>query len=97
MGGKPAGRATSGSDGMKSSWREYAKPIIAKVIAENQGKDLREVRKALSQAYPFGQREYHPYKIWLDEIAVQLGTKKKKNIFGRKKTEPPDPNQMSLL
>jgi hypothetical protein len=83
---------------MKSSWRSYAAPIIAKVIEENKGKDLKEVRKALFHAYPFGEREYHPYKIWLDECARQLGTKPKHNYFGRKKKiEPPDPNQMDLL
>lgn len=75
---------------MKSSWREYAKPIIAKVIAEHQGEDVKAIRKALHDAYPFGIRQYHPYKIWLDECAVQLGTNKKK-------IEPPDPNQMNLL
>ena len=69
------------SSSTKSSWREYAKPIIAKTIAENKGKPEKEVRAALSKVYPFGERERHPYKIWLDEIAVQLGTKK---IRGRK-------------
>lgn len=76
---------------MKSHWRAAAAPIIAKVIADNKGKDLKEVRKALFHAYPFGERQYHPYKIWLDECARQLGTKKKS------KAGPPDPNQMSLL
>ena len=32
-------------------------------------------RKELKDAYPFGPRQYHPYKIWLDEIGRQLGTK----------------------
>lgn len=84
---------------MSSYWRERAAPIIAKVIAENKGKDLKEIRKALFYAYPFGERQYHPYKIWLDECAKQLGTKKKTHWhLGRKKIiKPPDPNQMNLL
>jgi hypothetical protein len=84
---------------MKSSWRSYAAPIIAKVIAENKGKDLKVIRKALHNAYPFGEREYHPYKIWLDECAKQLGTKKRTHwhLGRKKKVEPPDPNQMNLL
>jgi hypothetical protein len=84
---------------MKSYWRERAAPIIAKVIEENKDKDLKEVRKALFQAYPFGERQYHPYKVWLDECAKQLGTKKKTHwhLGRKKKIEPPDPNQMNLL
>lgn len=82
---------------MTSSWREYAKPIIAKVLAENKGKSEKEIRKALHDAYPFGEREYHPYKIWLDECAVQLGTKKKKVIVRNKKIVPPDPNQATMF
>jgi len=25
------------------------------------------IKKVLQDAYPFGVRQYHPYKIWLDE------------------------------
>jgi hypothetical protein len=84
---------------MKSYWRERAAPIIAKVIEETKGKDPKEVRKALFHAYPFGERQYHPYKIWLDECARQLGTKKKTHwhLGRKKKIVPPDPNQMNLL
>ena len=63
---------------MKSSWREYCKPIIARVLEENKGADEKIIRQALKNAYPFGPREYHPYKIWLDEIQVQRGLKKHK-------------------
>lgn len=80
----------------KSSWREYAKPIISKVIEENKGKDLKEIRKALSKAYPFGERHYHPYRIWLDECAMQLGTKKPHPRHKAQSVEV-DPNQMALL
>lgn len=56
-----------------SRWREIAKPIIAEVLAKHPpGK---ERKKALREAYPFGERKYHPYKIWLDEIAKQEGRK----------------------
>jgi hypothetical protein len=83
---------------MKSYWREKCRTIIARVIAENKGADEQQIRKALSDAYPFGERKYHPYKVWLDEIAVQMGTKKQKNIFGRKKkAKPRDPKQMELF
>ncbi len=58
----------------ESHWRSHSSPIIARVIAEH-GKDSKALAAALREAYPFGQRKYHPYKIWLDEIARQLGKK----------------------
>ena len=81
---------------MKSYWREKARKVINKVMIETKGQDEKTVRKALSDAYPFGPRQYHPYKIWLDEIAVQMGTKKQKNIFGKKKAKPINPNQLTM-
>lgn len=58
---------------MTSRWREFAAPIIAAIIRRYPpGK---ERRAALRDAYPFGERKYHPYKIWLDEIARQEGRK----------------------
>lgn len=57
----------------KSYWRDQAAPIIERVLKEMAGKPEKEIRKALHDAYPFGPREYHPYKIWLDEIKKQRG------------------------
>jgi hypothetical protein len=53
--------------------REVASRIIAKVLSEVAGQPDPVVRKALRDAYPFGQRKYWPYKVWLDEIARQRG------------------------
>lgn len=53
------------------SWRDRARPIIAQVLRETAGNSETEIKKALFEAYPFGPREYHPYKIWLDEIKRQ--------------------------
>jgi hypothetical protein len=51
--------------------REYAAPIIAAVIkAEGVGSPT--LRRALREAYPFGERRYWPYKVWLNEIKRQL-------------------------
>lgn len=74
------------------SWRDSAAPIIAKVLKENRDKPEKEIKQALRDAYPFGQRKYHPYKIWLDEIKVQRGKRK----FGAKK-EAFIPNQTGLF
>lgn len=51
-----------------SYWRDRATPIIAEVIARVGRDDERALRKALHDAYPFGERSMHPYKIWRDEI-----------------------------
>jgi hypothetical protein len=60
---------------LESSWRRQAAPIIEKVLRETEGQDEKVIRGALRAAYPFGERQYHPYKIWLDEIKRQRGAK----------------------
>lgn len=65
------------------TWRDYATPIIANVIQETVGtqrppytpEQVKKIRKNLLEAYPFGERQYHPYKIWLSEIRRQLKIK----------------------
>lgn len=57
------------------TWREHASPIISKIIADNKGKTPKEIKKALFDAYPYGERARYPYKIWCDEIKVQMKTK----------------------
>jgi hypothetical protein len=63
------------------------------VLAETAGKPEAEIRKALFDAYPYGERRYHPYKIWLSEIQIQRGKRK----YATRLPLPPDPNQMELL
>ena len=55
------------------SWRTSARIIIRGVISEVGRADDRFLRRKISEAYPFGERKYHPYKIWLDEVKKQLG------------------------
>lgn len=78
---------------MKSIWREHAKPIIARVLRETAGQDEKVIRKALTEAYPFGERAMHPYKIWLSEIKDQRKGKKRR----KKPGEVNDPAQSSLF
>jgi hypothetical protein len=70
---------------MSTTWRDIARPIIQKVLADNEGKDEKIIKSALRDAYPFGERRYHPYKVWLDEIKVQT----KKRRFGLKNNVTP--------
>jgi hypothetical protein len=85
---------------MVSHWRRAAAPIIAKVLAETKGRTDGEVRAALRAAYPFGQRRFHPYRIWLDEIRIQTGRRKIGSRVRRLQGRPPqspDPRQGQLL
>jgi len=77
-----------------STWRERARPIIARVLKETKGQDEKAIRKALRAAYPFGPKKHQPYKMWLDEIRVQRGLKPPRKPPTIK---PPDPRQMGLF
>ncbi len=58
------------------TWRECARQVICEVIERVGRNDEKALRAALREAYPFGVRKYFPYKVWLDEIKVQLNRKK---------------------
>lgn len=62
------------------SWREYYAPQIAEIIKENEGKEVKVIKKILSTSNP-GQYG-HMKKIWSDESLKQLGLKpiKKRGI-----------------
>jgi hypothetical protein len=53
------------------TWRERARPVVAKVLADAPGKTPAELRKALTAAYPFGWRGGWAYKAWLAEVRAQ--------------------------
>ncbi|RUM46169.1 MAG: hypothetical protein DSY80_02520 [Desulfocapsa sp.] len=57
---------------MSGYWRDIARPIIAEVIANNKGGPMNVTKKALFDAYPFNERKYYSYKVWLNEIKKQL-------------------------
>jgi hypothetical protein len=77
---------------MPRSWRDIIRPIISKILQETEGQSEAVRKKALFDAYPFGERKYLPYKVWLDEIKIQ--TCKKKFRF---KKERPNPDQSELF
>jgi hypothetical protein len=54
-----------------TSWRDHAAPIIAKVIEDVGYDDIGRLKRAMFDAYPFGERKYQPYKIWCDEVRRQ--------------------------
>lgn len=60
---------------MGSKWRQRAVEIIKRTALENDWATPEEMKKALSAAYPFGPRNYHPYKIWLECVKEFLAFK----------------------
>ena len=54
------------------SWGDRARRVIVQVLSDNPDLSGPELKKKLSQAYPFGEREYHPYKVWLREVGRAL-------------------------
>ena len=55
------------------SWADSAAPVIGEVIRRVGRSDMRALRKALADAYPWGERANTPYKAWLAEVRRQLG------------------------
>lgn len=52
------------------TWRDIARRVIqeALVEAEEQSMDAATTKAYVNAHYPFGERAYHPYKIWLSEM-----------------------------
>ena len=71
---------------MTATWRTRSAPIIARVIAEVGTDDMKALRKALREAYPFRERKYWPYKVWCDEVKRQIQKR-----LSREVTPPPSP------
>lgn len=52
---------------MMNTWRQLARRVIEPLELEYRHKPLEEFARALREAYPFGERRYHPYKVWCEE------------------------------
>lgn len=76
----------------RSKWRKGCTPIIKQVLIDTKGLSEKEINKALCDAYPFGKKQYYPYRIWRDEIKIQLGLKEP-----LPKKEIENPNQLTLF
>lgn len=58
-----------------SYWRDISRKTIAGVIKRVGRDDPVLLKRELFDAYPFVERKYYPYKIWLDEMKKQLPAK----------------------
>lgn len=81
--------------GTNSHWRQTANEVIVKIIQDNDSVPEKELRKKISDAYPFGQRAMHPYKIWCDAVAECLWQLRR--IGSRPKRQTEDHNQTTLF
>lgn len=92
---------------MTGKWRLAARSAIQGAIASVDDGDLVKLKKAIDKAYPFGIREYYPYKVWLDErrqYFYLLGILKKQPDKRGRRTRKPNvkhdlvpPGQLSLF
>lgn len=57
--------------------RQEAQSVIAQIQRANPQAKGETLRKLLSDAYPFGIKENHPYKIWLEEVNKVCGRSKR--------------------
>lgn len=53
-------------------WREAAQRTITAALTDVTTKDETELRRILFDAYPFGERDYTPYKVWLEEVRYAI-------------------------
>ncbi len=66
---------------MTSNWRTIAARVIDRVL-DDVGIDKEErTRAALRAAYPFGERKYYPYRVWLDECKRRVADRRRLNGF----------------
>jgi len=77
------------------TWRDVARPTIARVLHETAGQTEAEIKCALFAAYPFFERRFWPYRVWLDEIKIQRGFKRAP--WQAKANRPPDPRQLTIF
>lgn len=62
------------------TWRDWAAAIITEVLKSTAGQTEKGIKKALKDAYPFGERSNHPYKIWCDELKRQRSGKLERRV-----------------
>jgi hypothetical protein len=79
--------------GTHSYWRDMAIPIIRNVIATVGTSDDRALQRALREAYPWGEKRMHPYKVWRHEVRRQLAGEQ----HPRRTPNPVSPGQLLIF
>jgi hypothetical protein len=68
-----------------SRWRTHAEKVITKALAEAEAQALDEkaTLALVDSRYPFGERAYHPYQMWLKvrrELVPSLRAKQAEKV-----------------
>ena len=50
------------------NWRLQARQTINEVVDKNV--EIKNMKKEIDKAYPFGERKLYPYKAWMKERAI---------------------------
>ena len=60
------------------TWRDVARATIQTALqeAEAQGLDAAATKAYVNSCYPFGERAYYPYQVWLNEMKRAFGPAK---------------------
>ena len=78
-----------------TTWRTIAArhlcPIEEQVKALIASGNLKGARRLVRDAYPFGERAMHPYKIWCDQVAKMFPEISKAKPKPRKPEKEPIP------
>ncbi len=64
---------------MRRTWRQQANIAIRAAMdtGKSQGLEGAELEAYVrANGYPFGERRYHPYRVWCDEVYRVLGIRK---------------------
>lgn len=59
-------------DKARSSWRKEAAERINEVLRARPGAPIPELKAALRDAYPWGERASYPYDVWSAEVRHAL-------------------------
>jgi len=68
---------------MQPTWAMHAQAVIDRVLSQMPGANLAEKRRALHDAYPYGQRRHWPYKVWCRQVRISLGLATPGKTLGR--------------
>lgn len=80
------------------TWRQQLAPMISAVLRLHRRESLRVRRRILRTTFEakFGPRRGWPYSVWLDEIAIQIG-KRKRGVRKKSGITTFSPDQMQLF
>jgi hypothetical protein len=62
-------------------WEQRAWQTIRPIVDANPNASDGALRKLLSQAYPFGGRDYWPYRVWLRCVREAIAARSRQRAW----------------